>query len=326
MVFIKNLVIKSKTKFIKKTFNCNKNLKFSFKFLLQYGLQLGGHIKLLSLETSSIIYGIRTLNIIMNVNITSIELLKILKIIEGLGYNRSIVYFINSLLNVRLAFKSSFLRYNRHLFFPVYSLIQNIFRKFKLLLLTKSQNKKVKKLLKRRRAFLLKSGKNLLRKIFVSTKWAFGFVSNSRTFFNFADNVLHERVKFGKIINKYKDKIDTFVDYYPFLPNYGLIGDHRLNYWIVHEFYKINIPTASVIDTFSRQALLSMYGIPGNACSIDSTLFFLIVLISNYLLGFNLHIIKFSFYKLNEFQKKKFFVKKNFFFKPFNLYSKLSLN
>lgn len=53
------------------------------------------------------------------------------------------------------------------------------------------------------------------------------------------------------------------------------------------------VPNSSVIDSFSNRALLSMYGIPGNACSIDSTLFFSSLTISNYLLGFYQQIFKF---------------------------------
>ena len=60
-----NLKKLSKTKF-KKNFNLFRNSKFSSKFLLQYGIHLGGHLKLLAVETSSIIYGIRTLNMVIN--------------------------------------------------------------------------------------------------------------------------------------------------------------------------------------------------------------------------------------------------------------------
>ena len=47
----------------------NYNDSFSSKFLLQYGLHLGGNLQLLNIETSSIIFGIRTCNVIINLNL-----------------------------------------------------------------------------------------------------------------------------------------------------------------------------------------------------------------------------------------------------------------
>lgn len=310
-----NLKKLSKVK-LKKNFNLFRNSKFSSKFLLQYGIHLGGHLKLLAIETSSIIYGIRTLNMVINLNFTAVELVKTLKIIEGLGYTRSIVYYINSVLNFRLSFKSSFGRFNRHLFFPIYTLISSIFRKLKMLGLTKKQRLKKAKALKLRKFFLIKSGKSLLRKIFVSTKWSFGFVSNSRTFFNFAGNVLHENIKVGKVLNNYQDKIKNFVDYYPFLPSFSFIGDLKSNFWVVNELNLMQVPTASMVDTFSTKSLLSFYGIPGNGSSIDCNLLFLILMVVKYLVGFNLHVLKFSLKscklkttKLIKIKKKKLFFK-----------------
>jgi len=125
----------------------------------------------------------------------------------------------------------------------------------------------------------------------------YGFVSNSISFFNFVDNVLHEKIKFGKRLQGFEEKVKEFMDYYPFLPHYGFIGDHTKNYWVANEFKMAKVPHSSVIDNFSNRALLSMYGIPGNACSIDSTLFFLSLIISNYLLGFYQQIFKFCLNK-----------------------------
>jgi len=93
------------------------NRFFSVHFILKSGILLGGHLRLLSHETSSIIYGIRTQNLIINLNKTSVELIKIFKIIEGLGHNRTIVFFVNSMLNLRFAVKTSWSKYNLHLFF-----------------------------------------------------------------------------------------------------------------------------------------------------------------------------------------------------------------
>lgn len=307
-------------------FKLRNNNIFTSKFMLQYGIHLGGHIQLLQIETSSIVFGIRTKNTIINLNFTSLELSKVFNLIKSLGFNRAIIYFINSTLSFRLCFKYSFNKFNKHLFFPTTPDIHNVFRKFKLLLFKKEELKFLKNKLQKKQIFLLKSGKSLLRKIFVSSKWSYGFVSNSKTFFQFTDNVLHEKVKFGKKISSFQDKIEDFVDFYPFLPNYGFIGDHHRNYWIVNEFRMAQVSNSSIIDTFTTKALLSMYGIPGNSCSIDSTLFFLILTLSNYLLGFYQQVYKFCFkqnlesniYKSHFLQSKKnyFFKKlKNFNFK-----------
>jgi len=113
-----------------------------------------------------------------------------------------------------------------------------------------------------------------LRKIFFSSKWSYGFLSNASTGYKFILNVLREKVKLFKTLNSFKTKVKNLVDYYPFLPHFGFIGDHRTNYWGVNEFHKVKAPTVSVLDNFSIKSLLSMYGIPGNACSIDTSIFF----------------------------------------------------
>lgn len=301
-------------------YKLKNNCFFTSKFMLQYGVQLGGHFRLMQAEASSIVFGVRTQNSIINLNFTSSELMKTFGIIKLLGFKRGVIYFINSIISFRLCCKYSFDKFNKHIFFPIHADIQNIFRKFQLLLLEKNDLKKLKNIFKKKQIFLIKSGKNLLRKIFVSSKWSYGFVSNSKTFFRFADNVLHENIKFGKKLGAFQDKIEEFVDFYPFLPNHGIIGDHFANYWIVNEFRMAQVPNSSVVDTFTTKGLLGMYGIPGNACSIDSTLFFLILTISNYLVGYYQKIYKFCFkqnYTFEIYKTKKKFLKenKNIFFK-----------
>ncbi|NCT57904.1 30S ribosomal protein S2 [archaeon] len=297
-----------------------KNQKFSTKFLLNFGIHLGGNIKLLSLETSSIIYGIRNNNIIINYNSLLVELTNVLNIIKGLGYNRAILYYINTCLSFRFGFKYFYGRYNRHLFFPIYLNIKNVLKKFKILLRRNFKKGGYKKSLffNKKQAFFINSGISLLRKVFVSSKWSFGFISNSTGFLEFVKNVLSNTIKIGKNKNVYLDKINELVDFYPFLPNFSFIGDHRFNYWVVNECEQIKVPCASVVDCFTNKSLLSMYGIPGNACSMDSNLFFLLVAISSYLTGYNLNILKFNFRK-NYNKKKKLLKKNNFFFKRFSL-------
>ena len=312
---------------LKPKLKLRNNKSFSSKFVLQYGIHLGGHLQLLCVETSSIVFGVRTKNIILNLNLTIVELIKVLNTIKGLGFKRTIIYFINSTLNFRLAFKSSFEQYNKHLFFPASIKIRNVLKKFRLLLFSKPELYKIKNaktLVEKRKLFFLVNGKNLLRKIFVASKWSYGFVSNASTFFSFAHNVLHEKVKFGKMINSFQEKVKSFVDFYPFLPNYGFIGDNRTNHWIVNEFHMAQVPNSSVVDAFSTKALYTMYGITGNSCSIDSTLFFLILTVSNYLLGFYQHVFKFSSKTtLENNLKQDYFLKKkkNYFFKKMKILS-----
>lgn len=295
------------------------NTKFSSKLILKYGIHLGGHDRLLCVETSSMVFGIRTRNIIINLNATSVELIKVLKVLEGLGSVRGVIYFINSTLGFRLSFKNSFANYNRHLFFPIHFNIKSVLKNFELVVLSKSQVRTSKKFFKVKKLFFIKSGKTLLRKFFISSKWSHGFVSNSKTFFTFVDNVLHEKIKFGKMFKTFHEKIKEFLDFYPLLPNYGVIGDNRVNHWIVNEFKMASVPCSSVVDTFTTKALLNMYGIPGNSNSIDSTLFFLLLTISNYLTGFYQQIIRFFLNNLildNIFSDIKV-TNKNYFFKTF---------
>ena len=269
------------------------NNKFSSKLSLNYGIHLGGHVRLLCIETSSMVFGVRTRNLVINLNSTLVELAKILKVLEGLGFLRGVIYFINSTLGFRLSFKNSFNNFNRHLFFPIYFNIKSVLKNLKLFLLNKQEMHLRSKKFKSHKIFFIRSGKALLRKFFVASKWSNGFVSNSSTFFSFVDNVLHEKIKFGKMFKTFREKIKNFLDFYPLLPHYSFIGDNRVNSWIVNEFRMASVPCSSVVDTFSTKSLLNMYGLPGNSNSIDSTLFFLVLTISNYLTGFYQHIIRF---------------------------------
>lgn len=310
------------------------NQNFTSKYILTYGIHLGGHISSLAPESSSIVYGLRTENMVINLNLTTLELQKTLLVIKGLGYERSIIYFINASMGFRLSFKSCFKQFNQHLFFKQNVKIDSVFRRFQALILNKADLKKIKKSKKffeTKSLFLFRSGKTLLQKIYIASKWSYGFVSNASSFFSFTDNVLHEKVKFGKVINKFEKIVTDLVDLYPHLPHYGFIGDHRINYWIVNEFRCAQVPSTSVMDPFTHKGLLAVYGIPGNACSTDSTLFFLILLVANYLSGFYQQVFKFCFKDFldksnNNCPRKDFSkIKKNFFFKNFLIYtSKLS--
>lgn len=64
------------------TLKLKNNSVFSLKFLLQYGLHLGGNFSLLQIETSSVVFGIRASNIIINLSYTFVELSKTLNILN----------------------------------------------------------------------------------------------------------------------------------------------------------------------------------------------------------------------------------------------------
>ena len=217
----------------KLNFTFSRNVNFVSKFILNSGIQLGGHLSLLKLTTTSVVFGSRFFTAVINVNSSFIELRKVLRIIEGLGNSRATIYFINSLLCMSAAFKKTFQYYNKHVFFPFKSRILDfynmnqftkLFRKYKILF---------NRFLSKKRFFLLKTGVFLLRKLFVSSKWVYGSLSNARSFSTFVHNVLHENVKIGKFLKTFKSKIRNFFDFIPRPPGYGFIGDHNQNYWIV---------------------------------------------------------------------------------------------
>jgi len=318
---LQNIFISKKIDLFKNYNNC----KFSNKLLAHFGLNLGGHLKLLQFSTSSIVFGIRTQNSIINSNLSAMELIKMSQIVEALGFNRAILYFINSILSFRVSFLKCFKKYNRHLFLPLKIMIRNFLKKIRLLKLKRKRqtlHKRRKRVFfRKRQIYFLKSGRYLLRKLFVVSKWNYGFVSNYKGFFVFIKNTMREKVKIGKLLTKVLVELDISLDTFPLFPNYAIIGDHRQNYWIVNEFNKNFIPNSSIIDNFTSKALFSMFGIPGNACSIDTTIFLLILLISNYLLGFYKHILRFSLtYKLNRQLRNKMYKKKKQY--NFKIYQK----
>ena len=89
-----------------------KKIKFSIKFCLNYGLQLGGHVSSMVPLNSSVLFGIRFSNGIININKTLIELKKVLKIIEGIGFGRGNIFFVNSNIIFSNFVKSRFLLNN----------------------------------------------------------------------------------------------------------------------------------------------------------------------------------------------------------------------
>lgn len=299
----------------KLNFNFSRNVNFVSKFILNSGIQLGGHLSLLKLTTTSVVFGSRFSTAVINVNSSFIEIRKVLRIIEGLGNARATIYFINSLLCMSAAFKKSFKYYNKHLFFPFKAQIYSFYNMNQFTKFFRKYRSRFYRFLSRKRFFLLKTGVFLLRKLFVCSKWVYGCLSNARSFSIFVHNVLHENIKIGKFIKTFRAKIRNFFDFIPRPPGYGFIGDHNQNYWIVNEFKKAKVPNSSFIDTLTTKGFFSMYGIPGNGASMDVSFFFLVLLINSYLSGYNSAILKFFYKKSNFITKINF--RKEFFFKKF---------
>lgn len=298
------------------------NNKFSSKFFFKYGLNLGGHLRFLDLTTSSIVYGVRFFNSILNNNYSLLELSKVLKIIEGIGYDRGVIYVINSILSLQGIFKSTYGFFNKNIFLP---LSAKIFNPLKDPVIYRFNRKKIENLIANfelKSLFFFTLGRTLRRKFFVASKWTNGFLSNNKGFYSFSQNVLHEKIKDGKMLEQFEGKVQDLFDIYPSLPQYGVIGDHRMNFWIVNEFTQAWVPNSSAVDNFTNKAMFSFYGIPANGCSTDSFFFFLSMSLMSYFAGYNRYILKFNL--LNFICNKTKFLKhsKNFYFRKFVSFEK----
>jgi ribosomal protein S2 len=91
-----------------------------------------------------------------------------------------------------------------------------------------------------------------LESVFLFNKWTPGFLTNNFVFFN-----------------QLKKKLS-----FPRLPHLGIIGDHNMNLYILKEFIKLNIPTASCIDVNSQNTELSLYNLTFNGKSQDALILF----------------------------------------------------
>ena len=101
----------------------------------------------------------------INSNITLLELVKMSQIVDGIGFYRGFIYFINSILSLRISVYRAYGYYNKHLFFSNNIVILNIFRRFRALLVSKRLNRKMNKSLYFKQRFFMESGKSLIRKI-----------------------------------------------------------------------------------------------------------------------------------------------------------------
>ena len=116
----------------------------NYNYLLNLGLHLGGNYKLKHMTNSSLIYGFKHNQTILNLTKTLFELRKTLKIIETISFKRGVLYYVNNSITFQIA-------------------CQNIFHTF---------NK-----------YLLKKKKLLLEYIYNFSKWPAGFLTNNSIYF-----------------------------------------------------------------------------------------------------------------------------------------------
>ena len=101
----------------------------TYKMLVLNGLHLGGNIQNFDFSNSSVIYGIRTNNLIINLTISSFELLKSIKSFERFGRRRRRVFYVYDNLSSQSFFKKCFNYYNIHLvrFSTKHNIIRQLF-------------------------------------------------------------------------------------------------------------------------------------------------------------------------------------------------------
>lgn len=276
----------------------HKNFNFSttyytltYKILVLNGLHLGGNIQNFDFSNSSVIYGIRTNNLIINLTFSSFELLKSLKIFEKFGRRRRRVYYVYSNLSSQSFFKKTFNYYNIHL--------SKILAK-----------KKFIKLL-------------FLRTVFIVGKWFPGFLTNRMTYKRY-----HFRLKRRLRLNlkniTYKNKF--YFDKFPKRPSGGIVINTKK--LILNEFILLGIPLIYTGDVFINNNNMLFYKIPSNSGNFEIGNFFFITFFSAYLYGFYNYLKQFSIKYYQSILKiqihnKKIFLKKNFFFKRYLLIKKL---
>lgn len=117
----------------------------NYTYLLNLGLHLGGYHKLKHMTNTSLIYGLKQNQAILNLTKTFFELKKVLKIIETISFKRGVLYYINNLISFQLICKTLFNAYNK---------------------------------------YCLKKKKTLLEYIYIFSKWPAGFLTNNNIYFN----------------------------------------------------------------------------------------------------------------------------------------------
>lgn len=268
-----------------------KYYTLTYKMLTLNGIHLGGNIQNFDFSNSSVIYGIRTRNLIINMTISSFEILKSIKVFERFGRRRRRVFYVYSNLSSKFFFKKCFNYYNVHLirFSSKSSIIKKLF----------------------------------WRTIFLVGKWFPGLLTNRLSYKRYHYRLKRKlRLNFDKSIIKNKYYFDKF----PKRPSGGIVINSKKS--ILNEFVTLGIPLFHTGDVFINNNNMLFYKIPSNSASFEVGNFFFVVFYSSYLLGFYAYLKKFNLRYFNSFKKlsllnNNIFLRKNLFFKRFLVVKKI---
>jgi hypothetical protein len=261
--------------------------------LVLNGLHLGGNIQNFDFSNSSVIYGIRTNNLIINLTISSFELLKSVKSFERFGRRRRRVFYVYANLSSQSFFKKCFEYYNVHL------------------LRFATQSNRIKKL--------------FWRTIFIIGKWFPGFLTNRNTY-KFYHMRLKRRLRLNLENIPIKNKF--YFDKFPKRPSGGIVINTKQS--ILNEFICLGIPLFYTGDVFLNNNNMLFYKIPSNSGTFELGNFFFIIFFSSYLLGFYVYLKKFHAKYFISLLNVKIYgqaikVKKYLFFKRYLLINKIFL-
>ena len=253
--------------------NFNKYYNFSYKLLVLSGLHLGGNIQNFDLSNSSVIYGIRTANVIINLILTSLEMIKSFKVFEASGLNRQTVYYINSSFGSRTSVKDIYQSFNIHLGTHFYKKDSDHFKKIKY---SKLENS-----------------------MFYLSNWPNGFLSNRRSFCKYFTKVYR-----CTVLQLFYKK-NYFFDWLPRRASSGVLTNTNLN--IKKEFMYYGIPCLTLGDVFyakTQSDLIGTYNLPSNSCSYEVSSFYISICLAAYIYGYYKLVIQFfpdsSIFKLEQ--------------------------
>jgi hypothetical protein len=265
----------------------------TYKMLVLNGLHLGGNIQNFDFSNSSVIYGIRTNNLVINLTLSSFELLKSIKVFERFGRRRRRVFYVYSNLSSQSFFKKCFNYYNIHLL--RYATKKSIIKRF------------------------------FWRTIFLVGKWFPGFLTNRRTY-----RIYHVRLKRRLRLNLNNIAINNkyYFDKFPKRPSGGIVVNTKK--FILNEFVTLGIPLFYTGDVFLNNNNMLFYKIPSNSGTFELGNFYFILFFSSYLLGFYAHLkrfhAKYFISLLNvKIHGKTISLKKYLFFKRYILINKIFL-
>lgn len=285
--------IKKYLNFMKENTFLTTYYALTYKMLVLNGLHLGGNIQNFDFSNSSVIYGIRTNNLVINLTISSFELLKSIKSFERFGRRRRRVFYVYSNLSSQSFFKRCFNYYNIHLI--RFSTRGHMIRKL------------------------------FWRTIFMIGKWFPGFLTNRNTYkvYNIR---LKRRLRLNLSNTSIKNKF--YFDKFPKRPSGGIVVNTKKA--ILNEFICLGIPLFYTGDVFLNNNNMLFYKIPSNSGTFELGNFFFIIFFSTYLLGFYVYLKKFNAKYFISLLKVKHYgqrisLKKELFFKRYMLVNKIFL-